>query len=483
MTAGAPRRAALALALALAALPAPAQVERVEQLTYPRLPDFEIPQPERVVLDNGLVVMLLEDHELPLVEASARIRAGSSLDPADKVGLAQLTAEVMRTGGAGARSGDDLDDYLEAKAATIEAAASEDFVRASMSSLKEDFAEVLAAFADVLQRPRLPEDRLALAQTRLNSTIARQNDQPLGILFREFDEIVFGESSPDARRPTYASVAAVGRDDLVDFHRLHCNPDHMVLGLVGDFDRGEALALVRRAFGGWPRGPAGAAPPPPPPARPPTPGVHYVEKSDVTQSAIAMGYLGIRRDDPDYYAVELMNQVLSGSFGSRLFSNVRSAKGLAYSVSGGVGAGFDRPGSTLLWMTTKTETTGAGIEALIEEVRGMVARPPAEDEVARARAAILNSFIFNSDSPQKVLAQQLTFEFFGYPLDWLSRYRAGIEAVSTAEVAAAARKYLRPEEFAILVVGPSEGRDRPVSDFGPVTARDITIPPPPESGR
>jgi zinc protease len=212
------------------------------------------------------------------------------------------------------------------------------------------------------------------------------------------------------------------------------------------------------------------------------PGVYFVEKPDVTQSAIAMGHAGIRRDHPDYYAVEVMNQVLSGSFASRLFSNVRSRKGLAYSVSGGVGSQWDHEGVFQMWLTTKVETTGAAIEALVEEARNLTAKPPSDAEVAKAKEGILNSFVFNSDSRAEILAQQLLYEYFGYPLDWLERYRAGVEAVTSEEVRAAAAEHVHPDRLAILVVGPAEGQDKPLSEFGTVIAVDITIPPPPAGG-
>jgi hypothetical protein len=192
-----------------------------------------------------------------------------------------------------------------------------------------------------------------------------------------------------------------------------------------------------------------------------------------------MAHLGIRQDDPAFYAVEVMNNVLSGSASSRLFAEVRTRQGLAYAVSGSVGADYDRPGLTLLWMTTKTDSTAAGIDALLAEARGMSARPPTDDEVAKAKDSILNSFVFNFDSPAKILRQQLTYEYFGYPLDRMERYRAGIEAVTPEQVRRAAADYLHPDRFAILVVGPSEGLDRPLAEFGPVQTVDIAIPEPP----
>ncbi len=334
---------------------------------------------------------------------------------------------------------------------------------------------MLELFAEILRQPAFDEQKLAVAKNQLNSSIARQNDSPQQILFREFSEIVYGVNSPYARRPTYTTVASVTREDLFGWHERFFHPNNVILGLVGDFDADEALALVREHFGDWPAGPAapefeGGY------REDARPGVYYVEKDDMTQSNIIMGHLGIERDNPDYLAVELMNEVLGGSFASRLFSNVRTKKGLAYAVAGGVGSNFDHPGLTRFWMTTKTETTAAGIDALLEEVRGMTASPPDAEEIERAREGILNSFVFNSDSRREILGQQLTYEYFGYPLDWLSRYYEGIREVGVEAVRAAAAEYLRPERFAILVVGPAEGRDRPLDDYGEVTGVDISIP-------
>jgi zinc protease len=196
-----------------------------------------------------------------------------------------------------------------------------------------------------------------------------------------------------------------------------------------------------------------------------------------------MGSLGILRSNPDYCAVELMNQVLSGSFASRLFANVRTKKGLAYAVFGQVGDSWDHPGLTTLFMSTKTETTGAGIDSLLEEARNMTAQPPTDDEVERARKGLLSSFVFKFDSKRKILSQQLSFEFYGYPLDWLATYLKGIQTATPAQVRAAAAKYLHPEQFSIFVVGPAKGTDKPLSTYGKVTPIDITIAPPGAGGR
>ena len=468
----------LGILLAAACAPAAwAQVSDPDDIVYPPLPHVEIPQPQRIELDNGMVVILLEDHELPLIDAQAIIRTGARWEPDDKIGLADLVGQVLRSGGTETMASDDLDDLLEDRAASIETSIGVTNGNARMSSLRDDFPDMLRVFADVLRRPAFEQDKIDVAKTFTEALIARQNDSASEIRGREFPELIYGSESPYARSPTYATLDNVSRDDLVAWHRQYFVPNRVILGLVGDFESENAIELVREVFGDWPRGPE-VRDPEVEYRQEPTPGVFFIEKNDVTQSFIRLGHLGIRRNNPDYYAVELMNQVLGGSFAARLFTRVRSQKGLAYAVDGGVGSGWDHPGLTQLSIITKTESTAAGIDALLEEVEKMSGEPPTDLEVEKAKAGILNSFVFRADSASKILGQQLIYEYFGYPLDWQQRYRDGIESTTTAEVRAAVGKYLHPEQFAILVVGKKEGMDRPLSDFGQVRTIDVTIPEP-----
>lgn len=454
------------------------QVKTVEELQYPPLPELVIPKPERVVLDNGMVVLLMEDHELPLVSVTALIRTGSRLEPRNKTGLASLTGTVLRSGGTQHRSGDELDEYLEGKAAMIETAIGDTSGSASMSSLAEDFPEVLTVFAEVLRSPKFAGDKLQIAKNQTMAGIARQNDNPDGIVSREFKQLVYGDASPYTWVPTYASIGSITREDMIQWHQTYFHPNRMILGVSGDFNKAEALVLLQKVFGDWPKGPpvndTQAFVQEHVPA-----GVYYIEKNDMTQAKIAMGHLGIRRDHPDYYPLVVVNQILSGSFGARLFSNVRSKQGLAYDVHGGVGFNWDFPGMAILSMSTKTQTTGRGIDALIAEARNMVANPPDEEEVAKAKSSILNSFVFSVDSPSKVLGKYLTYEYYGYPSSWLARFRQGIEKVTTAEVRRAAQSHLRPKEFAILVVGPREGTKPALTRYEHIQELDIRIPDPP----
>ena len=463
--------------LALAALPAGAQVSDYKQIQAPPLRAISIPEPQRITLPNGMLILLMEDHELPTMEAFARIRTGSRLEPADKAGLAALAGDVQRTGGTKTMTGDQVDDFLESRGARIETDISESAGLASLWCLKADFPQVFKLFAEMLREPVFAEDKIAVGKNQVAAGIARRNDNPMGIMFREFDKLVYGSDSPYARTPEFATLGAITRDDLVGFHKKYYQPNRILLGILGDFDSKEMARTVKEVFGGWPKGAeakdAAAAY-----RTAPKPGIYYIQKDDMTQSDIIMGHLGIQKNNPDIFAVDVMNEAWGGGFAARLFSNVRSKKGLAYSVRGAIDSNYDYPGTFNVWMTTKTETTGAGIDALKEEIEGLARTPLTDEEVKRAKDSILNSFIFNYDSKSKILRQQLTYAYYGFPADYLARYRQNIEKVTTAEVARVAGKYVHKDQIAILVVGPPKGQDKPLSSFGTVVPVDITIPMP-----
>jgi zinc protease len=461
----------------LLACPAAAQVKDHLKLKYPPLPEFKIERPQVHVLDNGLTLFLLEDHELPLISVSARIRTGSDYEPADKVGLAGLMAAVQRTGGTGRMTGDAVDDYLASRAAVVETGMGGNSGSASMNCLKQDFDDVFQVLVDVLRTPRFDPDKLEVAKLQANDRIARRNDSVGAITSREFARLVYGPDSPLARLEEHATIAAVTRDDLLAFHRAYYHPNATYLGIVGDFDAAAMKAKVEAALRDWPRGPEFRAPEVAY-RKEPNPGVYFVEKADVTQANIRMGHLGILVANPDYFAVEVMNELLGGSFASRLFSNVRSEKGLAYNVFGAVGSGYVQPGLFQLGMQTKSQTMTQAVAALRQEIDALLSAPPSASEVARAKASILESFVFNYTSKAGILSQQMTYAYYGLPSDFLERYRANVEKVTPDDVARVAKQYIHPDQLALLVVGKAADFDRPVDSLGKVTTLDITIPPP-----
>jgi zinc protease len=448
-----------------------------EQVPIPKLPEFKPKQPKRIEFPNGMVVFLQEDHELPLIDGSARIRGGGRDVPAAKVGLADIYGEVWRTGGTKSKTGDQMDDFLEQRAAKVETNPGMDSTSVSWSCLKEDFEDVFKLFVDLLENPEFRPDKIDIAKKGLYTVISRRNDSPQQIAGREAAKLAYGAESPYARMAEYTTVAAVTRNDLVQWHHMYVHPNNIILGVVGDFDSAAMEARLRQAFGSWPKGPAAKKPELKP--NPAKPGYYLVEKTDVNQSNIHMIGLGTTRKDPDYYAISVFNEAFGGGFSSRMFSDLRSTKGLAYSVGGGVGTGWDHLGMLRLMMSTKSQTTAESIQAMNDEVEQLKVRPISEEEIKRAKDSILNSFVFNFDTPAKVLQEKMAYEFYGYPLDFLETYQKKIQQVTKDDVARVAAKYMHPEKMPVLVVGNPAEFDKPLSSFGAVTKLDIAIPPPP----
>jgi len=471
---------ALACCLLLLTALAPAQqITPWNKIQAPPLPAFTPEQPTRIQLANGMVIFLQPDHELPLITATARIRGGSVYEPAGKTGLTELYGDVWRTGGSKTKTGDEMDDFLEARAAKIETDDQSDSTTISLSCLKGDFDAVFDLYLELLHNPAFREDKLQLSKEQLYTTIARRNDNVESIVHRESLIIGYGKDNPYARTPEYTTVAAVTRQHLLNWHQQYVHPNNIIFGITGDFDPQAMEAKLRQAFESWPKGPE--AKQPDIKFSGPKPGYYQVRKTDVNQSTIAMLDLGIERSNPDYYAVTVMNEIFGGGFSSRLFNNLRTARGLAYAVGGGVGYGWNHPGLTNLEMQTKSSTTVEGIVGIDGQIDELLKAPPSAEELKRAKDDILNSFIFQFDTPEKVLHEKMAYEFYRYPLDFLERYRSQVEKVTADDVARVARKYVHKDRLAVLVVGNDAEFDKPLSSLGPVTNLDITIPPPPAS--
>ena len=461
---------------------ASAQAESYQQIPIPPLPSFKPQQPKRIELKNGMVIFLQEDHELPLIDGTARIRGGSVNEPDAKVGLVDIYGEVWRTGGTKTQTGDQLDDFLEVHAAKVETGGGPDSTTISWSCLKGDLDDVFKAFNDVLRNPEFREDKIDIAQKEAFDGISRRNDEIGEIAHRETVKLAYGPKNPYARMAEYATVAAVTRQDLIDWHGKYVHPNNIILGISGDFDSAAMEARLRAAFDSWPRGPAA-------PRKneikytPAAPGNYLVAKDDVNQSTIHMIGLGTTRDNPDYYAISVFNEAFGGGFSSRLFNDIRTKRGLAYGVGGGIGTNFGHPGVLQVSIGTKSQTTIEAIQAATEDIENLAKQPITDDEIQHAKDGILNAFVFRLDSPDKILSERMTYEYYGYPPDWLDKYQAEIKKVTAADVNRVALKYMHRDQMAVLVVGNTKEFDKPFSSLGPVKNIDITIPPPPEEKR
>jgi len=460
----------------------------VTELTYPDLRDFEVPEPERVELENGMTIFLLEDAELPQVNATARIGVGSVYEPAEKRGLASITGTVMRTGGTASMAPDSLNTVLENIGATVETNIGQTSGSAYMSTLSDHVDTVLPVFAEVLRQPAFAEDRVQQAKSQVKSGITRRNDEAGSILGREFDKILYGEDSPYARTPELYTVDRVQRQDLVDFHDQYVHPNNVILSVWGDFDADQMEQKLRDQFGDW-KAPADFEPPTPPePDAERAHSVNFVQKSDVNQSNIRMGHPGeLTRRSDDYASVQMMNEVLSGGFSGRLFQEVRREKGLAYSVGGAYTAGYNRPGRFYAGVATQSASTVEATNAVMTEVERMQEEPPTPEELNLAKDSYLNSFVFNFDSEREILGRRATYEYYDYPADFLQRTRDAVEEVTPQDVLSAAKTYLHPNQSHILIVGNGAQISEDLSTLsqdGTVDTLDISIPrePPSEAG-
>ena len=448
-----------------------------KRIPIPPLHAFKPEQPKRIELTNGMVIFLQEDHELPFINGSILIRGGSRDEPADKVGLVTLYGQSWRTSGTSTTGGDKLDDQLELKAARIETSGGAANTSLRWSSFKDDFDSVFGSAVDLLLHPAFKADKLALAKRQIDTGISRRNDDASGIAVREAIKLVYGPTSPFARQPEYATVGAVTLEDLKKWHDRTAAPNGMIVAVSGDFDSAVMEKKLRTAFEHLPRGQVMAKESFT--FTDPTPGIRFANKDDVNQSNVLIVGLGTERSNPDYYALSVMNEVFSGGFGSRVVQNVRTKLGLAYSVDGSFGASYDHPGIFYVIAGTKSSSTVAATKAMLDEVNRLKTVPPTPTELAKAKDQLLNAFIFHYDSPDKILNEQVTLAFYGYPSDFLEKYKTGIEKVTSADVARVANKYVDPSKLGIVVVGNKPEITPKLDSLGKVTDLDITIPPPP----
>lgn len=471
----------LLLLLLTFALPAQsATPKHYTDLKFPPIPDVTLPKYTQFNLANGMSVYLMEDHELPLVGGTALIRTGDRLEPADKVGLSDIMATVMRTGGTQKHSGDELNQFLERRAASIETSMSEASGGAGFSALAEDLEPVFDLFAEVLRSPAFPETKVALAKVQQRGGIARRNDDPNGIAGREVSKLIYGETSPYARTVEFSTLDNITRSDLVSFYQQYYSPQNILLGIVGDFESAKVRRLVEAKFADWQASTTAAKPALPAVSQAKTGGIFLVDQPQLTQSSVQIGHLGGQLSSPDYAALSVMNGVLNG-FGGRLFNEVRSRQGLAYSVYASWRPSFDYPGTFLAGGQTRSEATVPFIRSVFSEIERIRTTPVSATELAYAKDTVLNSFIFNFQDPAQTLSRLLRYEYFGYPKDFIFQYRKGVEATTIADVQRVAKTYLKPENLVTLVVGSSKQIQPPLSSLSPnarVTAIDVTIPPP-----
>ncbi len=448
------------------------------ELKFAPLPAIKIPNVDTVTLPNGMRVFLLEDHELPLVSGFALVRTGELLDPPAKRGLAEITGMVLRTGGTHAKSGDQIDEQLENIAASVESHISDSNGSVSFSCMKENTDEVMQVFHDLLTGPEFRQDKFELAKTQLRSAISRRNDDPNGILSREFGSIVYGRNTPFGWTVEYENLNNIHRQDLIDFYKRYYFPSNIMLGIYGDFSAPQMKEHLTKLFADWTYTQP-AVPKFPEVTAKPVPGVFVATKDDVTQTFFEVGHLGGTLRDKDFAALEVAGDILGGGFSSRLFQRVRTKLGYAYSVGASWGANYDHPGLFEIFGSTQSKYTLATLKASLEELNRLRESEVTDQELKTAKDTVLNGFVFFFDRPSKTLNRLMLYDYFGYPKDFIFEYQKAVAAVTKADVLRVARQYFRPQDLTIVAVGNPKDFGQPLAELGlKVTPIELTIPEP-----
>ena len=404
----------------------------------------------RQVLPSGMVLLISEKRAVPIVTATMYIQAGAILDPPDRPGVANLTAELL-TQGTTTRTASQISEAIEFVGGSLSVEAGQDVTTVTLSVLSRDLDLGLDLLADILLNPTFKPDEIQRKVQEVLAGIKRKQEDPGEVSGEAFAELVFpGHPYGRPIEGTETSVPTISRDDLVRFHEAYFRPNRTILSMVGDVGLADLTRRLEVRLGKWkPGGPAFTPPPPPAPLARPV--VRTIQR-DVTQANIALGHLGVTRDNPDYYSLQVMNYILGGGgITSRLTSKIREERGWAYDV----GSAFipDRYAGTFsVILQTKNEVAQEAIEAVLAEVRRIRDQRVGDDELRDAKAYLTGSFPLRLDTSSKIARLLASIEYFGLGLDYVDRYAALINAVTAADIQRVAQKYLQPDGYALAVV-------------------------------
>jgi zinc protease len=439
---------------------APPIPDRPERLVF-RPIRFEPPRAadHRVVLRNGMVVYIAEDRALPLVNIAITVRSGSWLDPVGKEGLAAFTGSQMRRGGTRSLTAEQLDEKLDFLAAQMGTGIGATAGSGSLNCLADNLDLALALFVEVLRFPRFQEDRLALAKEQALQEMKKRNDESSDIEAREWGVLLYGPEFFTNRFTTEASVRSITREDMQQFHQRYFYPGNMVAAVSGSFTRADMLRRLEAAFSGW-ASPGAPIPPIPAAISTSAPGLYRVQK-DVNQGRVSIGLPSVRRDDPDVYALEVMNEILGGSgFTSRITKTVRSNEGLAYSARSALAPGVWFPGRFRAAFQSKSRTVPWATELVLQEIRRIRDEAVTAEELETIKNSLIETFPSSFASKAQAMAVFASDEYTKRDPSYWTTYRDRIRAVSAADVQRVAKAHLLPEKLLLLVVGDQAEIDK-----------------------
>lgn len=425
---------------------------RPETLVYPPL-NFTPPAATqyRTTLSDGTTLFMLPSHEFPLINLSISCMGGRNLDPANLAGLASMTTGMMRLGGTTTVSANEVDEKLDFMATNMSVRSQEWVSSASIDCLASNFDASLAILIDTLKNPGFDETKFKIARADALEGLKQRNDDAGSISAREWSYLCLGNDHFESRQPTGASLEAITVADMRTMAARIYHPGNMIISVTGDFDPKTLSAVVEKALAGWAKGAANSAPVGP--THTIAPGVYYVQKA-IPQGKVIIGLESIQRDNPDFYAYTMMNEILGGGgFSSRIMGRVRSDEGLAYSAGSSFRAGIFYPGVFRAGYESKSPTVALALKLIIEEFNKMRDQPVTAAELDIAKTSAIETFPSVFASKGAMLSVFVADEMTKRPAGYWDNYRAKISAVTADDIQRVAQKYLVPGKMAILIVG------------------------------
>lgn len=455
-------------ALALAAVTYAGIAARAETPAFPppQALKFDPPKGEHFRLKNGLTVWLLPDHTLPAIRVCARIKTGQAYDPENQPGLAQFALAALRSGGTAALCASTINGRLDFLGATLETSVNREYTDFDLFSPAQSSAETLGFLAQLLQTPAFESGKAETERNTLLDAIARRADNPLDLALQQSRRMFFGPHTPYGHWPEAEAVKAITAADLKNFHARYFAPNNIQLAVAGAFETHKMKALLEKLFGSW----RGKAEVPVPPSQNGNEGRKVFLISKAAASApVVITLPAPRLNDPKQYAFTVLNQLLGGQgMSSRLFIEVRTVRGLAY-YAGSSAQQFANGGALFVYAGTKNPAVPETARLLREQIANLAETPVTDEELTRAKNAVINSYLFEFATPIAVLRERMLRELYGFPPDYPERFAARITAVTAADVQAAAREFLRPQQAQLLVVGDEKQFSRALADFGQAT--------------
>jgi len=466
----------LALTVAAATVSAAEIPDRPEKLVFTDL-TFDVPDADslRFELADGTPVYAKQDSQFPLVNITVFFRGGRYLEPDGKAGLAAITGDAWRSGGAGDYTAQDLDEELDYLAANLSTSIGDVTGSVSLNVLSKDMDQAMAIFMDVLTKPRFQEDRFAKTKDNMLQAMKQRNDDTADIEAREWDRLIYGDSYWMNRLATQASVDAVSAGDCKKFVNSLVRSGNLVVAVAGDFQQAEIEALLNRTIATLPKLDE-PLPEIPQPSATPAPGVYVINKADVNQGRVSIGKLGYRLGAANQFPLMVGNDILGGGgFTARMMKTIRSDEGLAYSAYSNLSFPVTMPGQFRAYYQSKSSTCAYAAEIFYELLESMRTAPPTDEELRTSKASFVETFPRRFASAGQVVGLFATDELLGRPHSYWTEYRDNVAAVTGSDIEKAMAADLDPSKMIVLVVGNIEEimaghpeHDAMITDFGEI---------------